>query len=275
MHPETAVADHYRNPGLEQSILDALERTGHDPDQIEPDDLLAVDELHVGGVQATRDVAVAAGITSGTEVLDIGSGIGGPARLFAHHFGATVVGVDVTPEFVRTATSLTARAGLSHSVAFVEGSGLHLPFAEDEFDVATLLHVGMNIADKPAVFAEVARVLKPGGIFAVYDIMVTGAGSPVYPLPWAADAEISFLGSPDEYADALREAGFMVESTRDRRDAGIEFVESGPKRAAGESPSPLGMHLVMGPDGRTRTANLLAAMKAGVLGPVELVARPR
>ena len=273
MHPETAVADHYGNPELEKAILDALARTGHDPDQLEPDDLLAVDEFHIGGVQATRDLAVAAGITTGTEVLDIGSGIGGPARLFAHHFGATVVGVDLTPEFVRTATSLTARAGLTDSVAFVEGSGLRLPFAEDEFDVATLLHVGMNIADKPAVFAEVARVLKPGGVFAVNDIMLTGEGTPDYPLPWAASADISFLSSPEEYANALESAGFTVEVTRDRREAGVEFIEGGPKPAQGEAPSPLGMHLVLGPDGGIRMGNLLTAMKAGMLAPVEMVAR--
>ena len=273
MHPDSAVAQHYGNPELEQSILDALVRTGHDPDRLEPDDLLAVDEFHIGGVQATRDIAVAAGISNGTKVLDVGSGIGGPARLFAHHFGARVVGVDLTPEFVSTATSLTARAGLSDRVAFVEGSGLRLPFAEDEFDVATLLHVGMNIADKPALFAEVARVLKPGGVFAINDIMVTGEGEPGYPLPWAAVPDISFLNSPEEYAQRLTEAGFTVETTRDRRDAGIEFIDSGPKPAPGESPSPLGMHLVLGRDGRMRMQNLLAAMKAGVLAPTEMIAR--
>lgn len=273
MHPETAVADHYSDPELEKTILDALERTGHDPDQLQPDDLLAVDELHIGGVQATRDLAVAAGITTGTAVLDIGSGIGGPARLFAHHFGATVVGVDLTPEFVRTATSLTARAGLADSVAFVEGTGLRLPFAEDEFDVATLLHVGMNIADKSAVFAEVARVLKPGGVFAVNDVMLTGEGTPHYPLPWAANPDISFLNSPEEYANALESAGFTVKAVHDRREAGVEFIEGGPKPPAGERRSPLGMHLVLGPDGGIRMSNLLAAMKAGVLGPVEMAAR--
>lgn len=273
MHTDTAVAHHYGNPKLESSILDALVVTGHDTERLEPDDLLAVDEFHVGGVQATRDLALAAGITTGTEVLDIGSGIGGPARLFAHHFGAEVVGVDVTPEFVRTATSLTERTGLSEHVAFIEGSGLSLPFADDEFDVATLIHVGMNVADKPALFTEVSRVLRPGGVFAVYDIMLAGEGAPSYPLPWAGNPDISFLGTPLEYEKALQAAGFTVESTRDRRDAGIEFIESGPRPAPGGRPSPLGMHLVLGPDGLARMENLLTAMKTGVLAPVEMLAR--
>lgn len=273
MDTDTAVARHYGNPELEDSILDALVRTGHDLNRLEPDDLLAVDEFHVGGVQATRDLARAAGITAGSTVLDVGSGIGGPARLFAHHFGATVVGVDVTPEFVRTATSLTGRTGLSENVAFIEGSGLRLPFTDDEFDVATMIHVGMNIADKPALFTEVSRVLRPGGVFALYDIMITSAGEMAYPQPWAPTADISFVGSPDDYTKALQAAGFTVESTTDRRDAGIEFIERGPQPSPGGQPSPLGMHLVLGPDGRNRMGNLLAGMKAGVLAPVEMVAR--
>lgn len=273
MHPDTAVADHYGNPHLEKSIFDALVATGHNLDSLAPDDLLAVDEFHVGGAQATRDVAVAAGITAGTSVLDIGSGIGGPARMFAHHFGATVVGVDVTPEFVRTATSLTERVGLTPRVAFVEGSGLHLPFVDDQFDVATLLHVGMNIADKPTLFAQAARVVKPGGTFVVYDIMVTGEGEAHYPLPWAAARNISFLASPDEYLNQLETAGFTVKSRRTLRDAGIRFLESGPE--PDQQPSPLGMHLVLGPDARTRIGNLLAALKAGVMAPVEMTARLR
>ncbi|MET1052922.1 MAG: class I SAM-dependent methyltransferase [Mycetocola sp.] len=270
---DTAVARHYGNPQLEEAILGALTATGRDIDALHPDDLLAVDEFHIGGVQAARDLALAAGIEAGSRVLDIGSGIGGPARLFAAHFGANVVGVDLTPEFVSTATMLTARTGLDEQVAFIEASALALPFADDEFDVATLLHVGMNIADKATAFAEVARVLKPGGVFALYDIMRTGEGEAPYPLPWAATADISFPASLDDYTAALTSAGFTIEHTRSLRDAGIEFIERTPKPAPGESPSPLGMHLVLGPDGRTRMGNLLTAMKTGLLAPVELVAR--
>jgi SAM-dependent methyltransferase len=268
---ETAVARHYRSPGLEDSILAALRQTGRDLERLESDDLLAVDQFHVGGVQAARDVAVGARIGPSTSVLDIGSGLGGPARLFAHHFGATVVGVDITPEFVDVATSLTRRAGLSDRVAFVEGSALHLPFAEDEFDVATLLHVGMNIEDKPAVFGNVARVLRRGGIFAIYDVMRTADGDLSYPLPWAASAEISFPATPDDYTRALEGAGFTVESTRDLRAEGIEFAGRGP--APGQAPPPLGMHLILGPDGPRRMGNLVAAMVAGTLAPVEMFAR--
>src|SRR5699024_6404258 len=98
---EGAVADHYGSPELEKRILDAIRDSGYDPEDLDPDTLHPVDQFHLGGSQATRDLAVAAGITRGRSVLDIGSGIGGPARLFAHHYGATVVGIDLTPEFVQ------------------------------------------------------------------------------------------------------------------------------------------------------------------------------
>lgn len=269
MQTEDAVARHYANPALESSILNALRETGHDPDNLDPDDLLLADQFHIGGAQAARDVAVAAGIIPGCAVLDIGCGIGGPARFFAHHFGATVVGVDVTPEFVSTATRLSAGAGLADTVAFVEGNALDLTFADDEFDVATLLHVGMNIADKGALARHVARVLRPGGVFAVYDVMRIGEGEPVYPLPWAASEDISFPDTPSSYRHALEAAGFAVELTRNLRQEGIDFAS---RRPTGEPP-PLGLHLVLGPDGPIRMRNLREAMVAGILAPVLMIAR--
>ncbi len=275
MHTETdaAIADHYGNPELEDVILGALTATGHSVDSLDPDALFPVDELHVGGAQATMNLASTAGIDAGTRVLDIGSGLGGPARLFAHHFGAHVVGVDVTPEFVRIATSLTRRTRLSERVEFVEGSGTDLPFPDDRFDVATLIHVGMNIRDKALLFTEASRVLKPGGIFAVYDMMLTGAGEVTYPMPWAGTVDISFLETPSGYEKAFRAAGFTVESTTDRREAGIEFIERAQQSVSGGQPPPLGLHLVIGPDTRTRMGNLLAGMTAGVLAPVEMIGR--
>src|SRR5690606_32008034 len=114
----------------------------------------------------------------------------------AERTGARVTGVDLTPDFVETARSLTETVGLSAD--FVVGSALDLPFADAAFDLATLIHVGMNIPDKPRLFAEAARVLVPGGAFAIYEVMRFGA-HPAFPLPWAADASSSFLETPDGY----------------------------------------------------------------------------
>ena len=92
-------------------------------------------------------------------LLDIGSGIGGPARYFARHHGCRVTGIDLTEEFIAVARALTSRLRMEGQVSFEQGSALSMPFPASTFDVATLLHVGMNIAKKAQLFAEVRRVL--------------------------------------------------------------------------------------------------------------------
>jgi SAM-dependent methyltransferase len=171
--PGEAVARHYGNPRLERTILDQLRGTGSDPDRLEPAELAGVDQLHIGGTGAVVELARGAGIGRGARVLDLRCGLGGPARIFADQFGATVHGVDLTPSFVCAAESLTRWTGLSGRVSFSTGSALRLTFGPAEFDVATLVYVGMNIADKDALFAQAHRVLRPGGVFAIYDIMRT------------------------------------------------------------------------------------------------------
>ncbi|GGE84404.1 class I SAM-dependent methyltransferase [Mycetocola zhadangensis] len=274
---ETAVSEHYSSGRLEDVLLSALRDAGIDPDSLQPGDLFPADELHVGGAVAAHELAEAAGISQGHRVLDLGCGIGGPARLFASQFGAEVVGVDVTEEFVHTATSFTRRCGLAELATFVTASALALPFDENNFDRATLLHVGMNIEDKGTLFSEAFRVLKPGGVFAVFDIMRTGEGEVTYPVPWAADAAISFLETPEQYSSRGLAAGFSVEGRRDRRELGIEFLTKMQRAAAqgADAPGPprLGLPLVLGPDSGRRVGNLLAAVQAGILAPVEILFR--
>lgn len=277
MDVEGTVAGHYSSGNLEQTLLSALRDSGVDPEHLEPGDLFPADELHVGGAVAARELAEAAGFASRTRVLDIGCGIGGPARLFASQFGAEVVGIDVTDEFIATAVSLTARCGLSDLVSYRVASALDLPFDSETFDRATLLHVGMNVEDKGTLFTEAFRVLKPGGVFAVFDIMRVGDGEAVYPMPWAGDASISFLGTPSSYEEYGRSAGFTVQTTRDRRELGVEFLTKMQRAAAqgADAPGPprLGLPLVLGPDSGRRVGNLLTAVRAGSLAPVETLFR--
>jgi len=270
---EQVVAEHYGKPGLEDAILAGVAAVGLDPDHFEPDDLAAVDQFHVGGAEAAENVARGTGIRSGMRVLDIGSGIGGPARLFAHRFGATVHGVDLTPSFVTTAQSLTRRCGLAGQVSFSEASGLDLPFSDGEFDAATMMHVGMNVERKDALFREVHRVLSRGGVFAVYDIMLTGEGEPRFPLPWAASAETSFLRSPQDYIRELEEAGFTVTGERNRHGFALEFLTRAQARLADDDPRLAGMRMVLGPEGPVRLGHLVQAIRSGTLAPVEIFSR--
>jgi ubiquinone/menaquinone biosynthesis C-methylase UbiE len=206
-------------------------------------------------------------------LLDVGSGIGGPARYFAAEHGCRVTGIDLTEEFVRVAGSLTTRTKLDGLAEFRQGSALELPFEPGTFDGAYMIHVGMNIADKAGIFREVRRVLKPEGLFMVFDIMRAAEGAIKYPVPWALSEETSFVGTVKDYRDALQNGGFRIAQERGRGPFGIAFTERMMARMAQGGPPALGLYLLMGEKTPIMIRNILAMMKEGVLEPVELYAR--
>lgn len=275
MDAEHQVARHYGRSGIEQAFLDALRAAGRDVEHLAPGDLSGADEFHLGGPAATAELARDIGLGPDTHLLDIGCGVGGPARHVAAALGCRVTGIDLTAEFVDAAEALTRRCGLDGLVSFRQGSALATPFPDATFDAATLIHVGMNIADKATLFAEVRRVLKPGARFGVYDIMRVAEGDLPYPMPWAATPETSFVEPPETYRRLLGEAGFTVEAEHDRRDLALRLGREMRERAAARGPSPLGPHLLMGAEAPQRVANVIAAVERGVIAPVEMVARAR
>jgi ubiquinone/menaquinone biosynthesis C-methylase UbiE len=269
---EEQVASHYTHGGLETAILAGLQAMGRDRDQIQADDLAAIDEFHIGGKAATEHLAAQLELKPGMWLLDVGSGLGGAARFFAREHGCRVIGVDLTPEYVAVATRLTELVGLRDDAEFQVGSALELPFSEARFNRATLLHVGMNIPDKERLCREVYRVLKSGGLFAIYDVMRTSDEEIEFPVPWAASPSTSFLQTPEHYRQALADAGFEIKSERNRRDVGIEFFKAMRARIAESGPPPLGLHILMGKDAPTKTANMLRNLEGGQIAPVEIIA---
>ena len=273
MSTEVAVAGHYGQGRLEESILAAVAREGKDPEKLAAADLSAVDEFHVGGIEATQELAKHMELRAGLRVLDVGSGIGGPARYFAAQHGCRVTGIDLTEEFVRVARSLTARTKLDGLVEFRQGSALEMPFEPESFDRAYMIHVGMNIADKPGIFREVRRVSKAGGLFTVFDIVLAREAAIQYPVPWALSEETSFVGTTKDYRDALQGAGFQITQERGRGPFSIAFTERVMARMAQGGPPALGLHLLMGEKTPMMINNILAMMKEGVLEPVEIYGR--
>lgn len=273
MSVEQGVARHYANDGLERAILEALIASGKDPDHLLPTDLSPVDEFHIGGREATADFAEHLGFPRGARLLDVGSGLGGPSRYFAGEHGCRVTGVDLTEDHVRVAEALSRRVGLDAATDYRQGSALALPFAPAAFDGAYMLHVGMNIEDKAALFEGVRRVLKPGAAFGVYDVMRAGGGDLVYPVPWAATAATSFLADAATYRRLLEAAGFTVGHERDRRAFGIAFFRRARRNAGAHGLPPLGPHVAMGADAPTKIANMVANLEAGRVAPVEMIAR--
>jgi SAM-dependent methyltransferase len=273
MNTEADVARYYTHGALEGVLLDALRASGMDVDSLRADDLSIVDEFHLGGRAVTVELALDLSLSPGLEVLDVGSGIGGPARYFAQAHGCRVTGIDLTEEFVRVATALTARCHLAHLATFVQGSALALPFPSERFDRATLIHVGMNIPGKAALFAEVQRVLRPGGVFCAYDIMRTDLSELPFPMPWAEHEATSFVETPDTYRRMLAAAGFVIEREVNRRDQVLELGRALRAHAAQHGPPRLGLHVLMGPASRERLGNVMSTLERGSIAPIELLAR--
>ena len=270
---EQEVVQHWTHGSLEEAIRNGLIASGHSLDRLQPDDLAPVDEFHMGGREATVHLAEKIDLKAGMSALDIGSGIGGPARFLAGRYGCRVVGIDVTPEYVKVAESLTGMVGLAGQVAFRIASATALPFDAESFDAATLIHVAMNIADKEGLCAEVARVLKPDGMFGVYEVMRTSDGALSYPVPWAETAELSFLAPPAAFRQALEQSGFAVVAEEDRRDFALDFFRRIRARMTESGPPPLGIHLHMGPTASEKIANMIENLERGLIAPVEMICR--
>lgn len=270
MNAEEQVAAHYTPGMLEGKILGSLRSAGKNMDQLRTEDLAPVDDFHVGGREATKALADFMRLQPDMHLLDIGCGIGGPARYFAER-GCRVTGVDLSDEFIRVAQNLTRRLNLDHSATFRLASALKLPFEADTFDGAYEIHAGMNIPDKAGVFREVARVLKPGASFAIFDILRTGNGTYDYPVPWAKSPEADFAAGFDDYAQALQAAGLRIEHRRGRRKFALEFMQKMAAQTASAPPA-LGLHLLMGENAALMLKYVTAAFASGALEPVELVA---
>ena len=256
------VRDHYRATGLTERLKAALTTFGPEEQQLTPLQLATLDQFHTRGLAATTELARLAGIAAGMSVLDIGSGIGGPARFLAATYGCQITGVDLSEPFVDAARYLTERTGQSGQVSFQTASALELPFDDGRFDVALLQHVAMNISDRARLYREILRVLKSGGRFATFDV-VLNSGDPHYPVPWARTPATSFLLTAAATREAIEAAGFRMLAWQDDSEAAKAWIAQ--VRASGP-PDPANLGVVMGPDFAQLAANLGRNLLEGRLG---------
>jgi len=241
----TRISKHYGSADLESRVLSALKQAGKNIDSLTVEDLAALDQFHTRGLAATRELIAFARVTAGSHVLDVGSGLGGPARVLASEKSCHVTGVDITKEFCDVATMLSKLTKLDRVTEFKHGDATALPFTDGNFDLALTMQIQMNIENKHDFYAEVFRVLKPGGRFVFQDIMSGPGGEIHLPVPWASQRDSSFLVSVDELRDMLRAVGFKIESLEDTSEAALAWRKNQPA-AAGLAPSALGIHVVMG-----------------------------
>jgi SAM-dependent methyltransferase len=252
MSATSAIEAQYSGGDLRAHIADALQTAGNDLDRLSINDLGPIDEFHLLGRAATTALAELAAIQTDDHLLDIGAGLGGPARLLAQDYGCSVTTVDLSADYCETAEWLNRATGLSERITVLHADALNLPFADGSFDVVWSQHAQMNIADKRRLYGEARRVLKDGGRLAIWDI-IAGPVQPIhFPVPWADTPDISFLAQGDELREILEEARFEVTAWNDLTTQTIESLRA--RMAAPAGPTGLQTYV---PNFPAKTANLL------------------
>lgn len=267
------ISKHWDQKGLFDRIVGALNQMSKPLDQVTVEDLGAVDHFHARGFPATVELADRLPIRPGQRILDIGCGIGGPARYIAKRFDCHVNGIDITESFVDTAKRLTKLLRMESRVEIERGDGHHLPYPDSSFDGAYTQHVTMNVADRGKFFSEAFRVLKPGAFFALTEHGLGPNGDPHYPVPWSSDGTGSHLMTPSETRVVLERTGF---TDIVMEDTGAKYAEAYQKvietEEEGDS-SPLGRHLLMGETALEKAKNAARNIEEGRTHPIQLICR--
>jgi ubiquinone/menaquinone biosynthesis C-methylase UbiE len=270
------ISAHYSRGDLLSRLDAALREDGVDPEHPSIEALAPYDQFHGRGLEATLEVAAMMQAGPADHILDIGSGIGGPARYFANRFGCRVSGIDLTSEFCDVARHLTRLLKLEQRVTFEVGDALAMPFGDASFGGAYSMNVSMNIADKGALYREIHRVLKPGGWLVLSEVAKGEGGQRDFPTPWAASAHTSFLSTPEETRRGLRDAGFDVMRLRDTLEEAKAFgARSRAMVERGEKPPHRAVILIHGEVAAQATANTSRGLSEARIVPIEVLARKR
>jgi len=274
MHTEGEISTHYSRGDLLSRLNAALLDDGVDPDRPSIEALAPYDQFHGRGLEATLEVAGLVQAGAADRLLDIGSGIGGPARWFAQRFGCHVTGIDLTPEFCDVARHLTRLLGLADKVSFTVGDAVAMPFADAGFDGAYSMNVSMNIADKGAFYREIYRVLKPGAWLVLSEVAQGEGGELDYPTPWASSARTSFLTTPQETQRGLQGAGFDVIRLHSTLDEARAYgARSRAMVERGEKPPHRAVMLIHADLAARAIANTARGIHEGRIIPIEVLCR--
>ncbi|RDH80694.1 MAG: SAM-dependent methyltransferase [endosymbiont of Galathealinum brachiosum] len=272
MSKEKDVSNHYLHGDLLKAIETALPKLGKTTDSITIEDLAPIDEFHIGGRQATENFLSQLNFSDKEHLLDIGCGLGGASRYISNKYNNRVTGIDLTDEYITTGNTLSTWLNLHNQVNLHQGSALSMPFQDESFDGAYMMHVGMNIENKTQLFKEIFRVLKPGTSLGVYDVMQNNDGDLIYPVPWASNKNTSYLAQPGQYKTALQEAGFVVTKDNNRRDFALDFFKAlREKTEANGGPPPLGLHTLMQESTADKIKNMIHNITEGYIAPVEII----
>ncbi len=258
------IESHYFKESLYEDIIKRLKEQDINLENVKRSDISGADEFHVRGAEVSKELANSINL-NGLKVLDIGCGLGGPCRMLADDYDCHTTGIDISKEYIRTATKLSKLVNLENKTDFIHGDAANLPFDNNSFDVVWTQHVQMNISDKKRFYSEINRVLRVGGYFLFYDILKKGDGEINYPMPWASNSNISFLFKAKEMEDLLKEIGLTEKQCTNQTQAGIDFFEALVSKLKEFGPPKIGLNVLMGETTKPKLMNLLSHLKSGEL----------
>lgn len=261
---EQRIQKQYKSPGLFEEITQRLKSQSLDMKNIKRADIAGVDEFHVRGAQVSKELATSMNL-EGLKILDVGCGLGGPVRMLADDYGCSVIGIDMSADYIRTAIKLSKLVGLSGLTDYHQGDALALPFEDCSFDIVWTQHVQMNIDNKQQFYSEIQRVLAPMGKLMYYDIFKTGEKDVQYPVPWANDKSVSFLGTSANMKNMLNHLGFTEVETKDQTQLALKFLQSLFAKIKADGPPKIGLNVLMGDATKDKLGNILKGIEEDVI----------
>ena len=266
------IHSYYSSNDLYNRIIAGLNEIGKELSKITLEDLHPVDEFHIRGTVATKELIRLSDFTSNMHILDVGCGVGGSTRRLAHETGCFVTGVDLSTEYIDAAQRLTQLLGMQERVNFHAASALDLPFEDNRFDGVWSIQMNMNVEDKMSWFKELHRVVKPKGRVVLYEVCAN-KNTPVYfPVPWAQDSSISFLVEPDLFRELITSAGFEIDVWHDKTGLAQKAFANVTKPMGNQELPELGVHLLVGSDILTKAYNLHRNLDEERVSLIETVA---
>jgi MPBQ/MSBQ methyltransferase len=266
------IHSYYSPSDLYKKIIEGLDKLGKDQSKLTLDDLQPVDEFHIRGDAATKELIALSGFTADMHILDVGFGIGGSTRRLSHDTGCRVTGIDLSDEYIDTAERLTRLLDMQDRVDFLATSALDLPFPANTFDGVWSLQMNMNVEDKLAWLQETLRLLKPGCRAVLYEVCGSKNAPLHFPVPWAQDGSLSFLIPPEGFREVVESAGFDITVWNDKTDLAQQAFANA-KEPIGEPKLPeLGVYMLVGNDIGTKAYNLHRNLDEERVSLIEAVA---